>query len=166
MCKTRDRDLVTDKLFDLGGDAVSFVSHDNKSFGPELLLVDIFTSQESPVTREILPHEPGDKVDKIQVENIHPEDCTHACLNGFRVKNVCTIVITKYIPDAEPITDTEYRADVTGVLDSVEDDGEAVFYLVRVVFFDRDFGQSDDFRQGFEIGYPSHFDLVDLDNVV
>ena len=83
--------------------------------------VDIFSFQKCPVTGKIRVRESGDKIDKIQVKNVHPEYCTHACLNGFRVKNVCAIVVTKYISDAEPIADPEYRADVARVLNAVED---------------------------------------------
>ena len=111
------------QLFDTRGNPVSLVSHDDKSLGLEVHPVDVFSFQKCPVTGKIRVREPGDKIDKIQVKNVHPEYCTHACLNGFRVKNVCTIVVTKYISDAEPIADPEYRADVARVLNTVEDHG-------------------------------------------
>ena len=130
---------MIDQLFNSRRDAVSLVSHDDKSLVWEMHPVDVFSFQKCPVTGKVRVRELGDKTDKIQVKNVYPEYCSHACLNGFRVKNVCTIVITKYVPDTEPVAHPKYRADVSGVLNPVENHGKRVFYLLRVICFDGDF---------------------------
>ena len=102
-CKARDGYFSGNKPFDFGADTVSLVSHHDESFCPKICTVDVLTFQERPVAGEILIHEPRDKFNKIQVEHVHPENCTHTGLNGFWIKNVRTIVVTKYIANADPV---------------------------------------------------------------
>ena len=75
-------------------------------------------------------------------------------------------MVTKHVPNSKPITQAENRAEITGILNTVEHDAKLIFYFFRRVFFDRNLCQSDYFGEGFEVGNSSHFNFVDLYRVV
>ena len=143
--EARDGEAPVCQRLDFGRDAFPFVAHDDDAGGGKGGGVDVFPVEERPEYGYACRTQAGDGSGKVYVERANPEDGAHACLYALGVVGTGAVPVAKDVAHAKPIRKAEDGAQVAGILDAIEREGEALGEVFPGIVAGRDFSEGNGF---------------------
>lgn len=151
-----------DAVGDFGGDALSFVAHDDDACRGEWGAVDVVAIEECAVDGDAGIN--GEVFGKRGVDDFDTGDGTHGSLDDFGVEGIDGVVAGYDGADAKPVGDAYDGAEVAGILNAVESEDEVVGGRGGVgKGVDRKVVEGNDLRGGGKVGHALHVGSGDLD---
>ena len=112
-----DKKSFVDLHFDSRSDAVPFITHHENAVRRQFLPIQVLTVEERAVTRCPVLFK---VFDEIGIVDLHMSQCSHRSLYGLRAESVGRIRTANDVCDTEPVGQPDNRAQIAGVLNTVE----------------------------------------------
>ncbi len=108
---------------DLWRDAIAFVAHHDESVRGERLGIDIVAIEQGAIDG-VIGWQAFDEVLQIYIYNVYARDASHGGLYYLRIPGIDGVFATVDLFYAKPVGYADDGAEVAGILDAVEGQGE------------------------------------------